>query len=522
MMPGNDEGRPPQGAPAHIEALRPTEPSTGTSISPASGIPLRLPRGPKAHKALAKQLGILNNKAGELIVLEYGNDPFYMGTPGEKRHAEWFAGLLEQYGLQLGAHNRRVHYRHLSTPGSTRPDGRPYENTTTCSQLLGDASRAARIFGLVDPESMVDRRNNGAIENVAPCIRLSEPEIKPGSASFYLPTLESADIDSVFGSLSAPYAAGYDYSASDQPVMIEVWCEKSTMNDVLAPLCEIEHLNYVEGTGYESITQSITFLRRAQQYGKAAHIIYVSDFDPGGVAMPVAVARQLQLWREELGIDVEVSVDTAVLTHEQCVKYKLPRTPIKETDVRRGKFEVRYGEGATELDALEALYPGELAKIIRQRIAPYRDRTLQGRLSRARSEVQQRLDNAWRDAGGSELAKQMEALAEQANEIAAEQAERIRQIMEETEERLQEFDDKADELDEQARKISSNLDVELPERPQRRSPAPTAMCCSTVAGIGSTSSLCSRHARTATATAVTRDQYRPRSFPGAHPPRRVD
>jgi DNA repair exonuclease SbcCD ATPase subunit len=112
------------------------------------------------------------------------------------------------------------------------------------------------------------------------------------------------------------------------------------------------------------------------------------------------------------------------------------------------------------------LYPGELAKIIRQRIAPYRDRTLQGRLSRARSEVQQRLDNAWRDAGGSELAKQMEALAEQANEIAAEQAERIRQIMEETEERLQEFDDKADELDEQARKISSNLDVELPERPQ--------------------------------------------------------
>jgi hypothetical protein len=102
MMPGNDEGRPPQGAPAHIEALRPTEPSTGTSISPASGIPLRLPRGPKAHKALAKQLGILNNKAGELIVLDYGNDPFYMGTPGEKRHAEWFAGLLEQYGLQLG------------------------------------------------------------------------------------------------------------------------------------------------------------------------------------------------------------------------------------------------------------------------------------------------------------------------------------------------------------------------------------------------------------------------------------
>jgi hypothetical protein len=440
-------------------------------------IPSNLPRGPKAHKALAKQLGIPNNKAGELIVLDYGNDPFYMGTPTEIRDAEWFAGLLEQYGLQLGAHNRRVHYRHLSTPGSTRPDGRAYENTTRCSQILGDASRAARIFGLVDPESMVDRRNDDAIENVVPCIRLSEPEIKPGSASFYLPTLESADIDSVFGSLSAPYAAGYDYSASDQPVMIEVWCEKSTMNDVLAPLCEIEHLNYVEGTGYESITQSITFLRRAQQYGKAAHIIYVSDFDPGGVAMPVAVARQLQFWLDELGIDVEISVDASVLTHDQCVEYELPRTPIKETDVRRGKFEARYGEGATELDALEAIYPGELAKIIRRKIAPYRDRGLSGRLNRTRSEAQQLLDNAWNDAGGPQLKQQMEELAEQANTIAAEQAERIRQIMDETREQLQEYVDDADELDRQAREISDSINVELPERPEpeRDGPSPDVL-----------------------------------------------
>jgi hypothetical protein len=33
-MPGDDEGRPPQGAPAHIEALRPTEPPTGSDSTP--------------------------------------------------------------------------------------------------------------------------------------------------------------------------------------------------------------------------------------------------------------------------------------------------------------------------------------------------------------------------------------------------------------------------------------------------------------------------------------------------------
>jgi hypothetical protein len=418
--------------------------------------PSNLPRGPKAHKAMARQLGIPHNSAGELIVLDYGNDPFYMGTPTEIRNAEWFAGLIERFGLQLGAHLRRVHYRIITAREPiNRPDGRPYENNLTCWGMLGDASRAARIFGLIDVESMVDRRNNDAIENaVARTQVLRPPEIGPGGAWLNLPTLEFGDIDSVAGRLATPYARGYDYDPGDQPVMIELWVEKSTMADILEPLCRHERLNYVEGTGYESITRTVEFLRRAERYGKPAHIIYVSDFDPAGAAMPVAVARQIQFWLDELNIEVEISVDASVLTHDQCVEYERPRTPIKDTDVRRGNFEARYGEGATELHALEALYPGELAKIIRRKIAPYRDRGLSGRLSRARSEAQQLLDNAWNDAGGPELERQMADLAEQANIIAAEQAERIRQIMEETREQLQPFAAAADELDRQAREIS--------------------------------------------------------------------
>jgi hypothetical protein len=53
------------------------------------------------------------------------------------------------------------------------------------------------------------------------------------------------------------------------------------------------------------------------------------------------------------------------------VKYKLPRTPIKESERRAAKFEERYGEGATELDALEALHPGELRKIVEAEIDRY-------------------------------------------------------------------------------------------------------------------------------------------------------
>jgi hypothetical protein len=43
------------------------------------------------------------------------------------------------------------------------------------------------------------------------------------------------------------------------------------------------------------------------------------------------------------------------LTLAQVQQYRLPRIPIKESDRRKPGFEDTYGEGAVELDALEAL-----------------------------------------------------------------------------------------------------------------------------------------------------------------------
>jgi hypothetical protein len=66
-----------------------------------------------------------------------------------------------------------------------------------------------------------------------------------------------------------------------------------------------------------------------------------------------------------------------VLAYDQCVEYRLPRTPIKKSDQRGARFERRFGEGATELDALEALHPGVLRRIVETEIARYYDATLQ-------------------------------------------------------------------------------------------------------------------------------------------------
>jgi hypothetical protein len=65
-----------------------------------------------------------------------------------------------------------------------------------------------------------------------------------------------------------------------------------------------------------------------------------------------------------------------VLTPEQCREYKLPRTPIKDTERRKDKFERIFGGGATELDALEALHPGEMARLLEAEIDNFLDRDL--------------------------------------------------------------------------------------------------------------------------------------------------
>ena len=66
-------------------------------------------------------------------------------------------------------------------------------------------------------------------------------------------------------------------------------------------------------------------------------------------------------------------LDPVILTEGQGRDYRLPRTPIKDSERRGARFEARFGAGATELDALEALHPGELARIVSREIERFID-----------------------------------------------------------------------------------------------------------------------------------------------------
>ena len=191
-----------------------------------SGIELSMvkrirPRNSADLKALAEQLG---RPLYSLYAMASGSDPFLAGSPARLRNAEWFAKIWNDLGARRGFHLRRLHYLVVSQrPPVLLPDGTPYTNTLESARTLYDGSRDARHLGLVDADDLVDRRN--------PAPKLYRQEGADGDIGvgggleLITPTL---DIPRLF--VTAPTIA--------QPFQVEIWCEKSTMNDILEPLCD--------------------------------------------------------------------------------------------------------------------------------------------------------------------------------------------------------------------------------------------------------------------------------------------
>jgi hypothetical protein len=334
-------------------------------------------------KQLARQTG---QRVTDLIPLAPQNDPFYTGTPNDWALAEWFTALWQAFRYTNKVHIRRVHYQIVSqNPPVVMPNGLPYENTEGCWNLLNLASKAARYLQLVDPEAFVDRRNPEAV--VYASRRTPEPEVW-ATSRLWGSQLRLPD----FPDLPAYRVSGYEPA---QAFHLELWCEKSTMNDVLAPLCQHYGMNLQTGLGELSITATLALVHRLQEVGKSARIFYVSDFDPAGQSMPVSVSRKVEYFVRTLGLAVDVRVFPVILSAEQVHAYQLPRTPIKETERRRGGFEDRYGEGAVELDALEALYPGELQRVLEGCIEYYYDTTLAARTQDMQARLERDLALIW-------------------------------------------------------------------------------------------------------------------------------
>lgn len=345
-------------------------------------------------------------KVADLLALAPQNDPFYTGRPAELEAATWFYTLYRRFNYAGGVHLRRIHYQIVSQdPPVKMPNGEPYENTLNCWDFLNNAAKWARYLDYVPADQFVDRRNPDAIihsrfykpdywmyEDPTPVIQVTENATWEPYAVPALPELPNLPE-------ALPDMPNYDilgYSGIQQPYLIEVWAEKTTMNDVLLPLCSEYGVNLVTGAGELSITAVIQFLKRVEEADRPARILYISDFDPAGLGMPISVARKIEFYlrqREGEESPIDVKLDPIVLTPEQITQYNLPRVPVKDSDKRKGNFESAYGQGQVELDALEALYPGVLKVIVREAIHNYYDEGLQDRAYDARRRLDFRMDD---------------------------------------------------------------------------------------------------------------------------------
>jgi hypothetical protein len=238
-------------------------------------------RGYEAIKALKAQLkrekGQRRN-IPDLLALADNNDPFYSGSPATRKQAEWFAQLWQQFSFASGVHLRRIHYRIVSveTP-ILKSDGMPYQNTVEDWGELSQAGKHARYLRLVDAHAFEDHRNP------PPHLYMPHELFREGRGvqlteleDWTLPTIE-ADLGTLLN-LAIPdvdEVIGYDYAAEDEPYLVEVWVEKSTMDDVLNPLCLRHHVNFVTSVGFQSITGAIKLLRRVRSFKKPARIFHI-------------------------------------------------------------------------------------------------------------------------------------------------------------------------------------------------------------------------------------------------------
>jgi hypothetical protein len=228
------------------------------------------------YQRLRELAAELDRPLGTLIALADDNDPFFADRPGRRREgAEWFARLWQQLNIPRGVHVRRLHYLLCSTPGIICPDGELYANTHKCWKFLGAASADARFLDLVPASAFVDRRaaepvvyipgdvGGGASTLIyprRPAIDFTEqaPLVRYRPVEFEFPPLPRAAL--VKPNVAEPYA-------------IEAWAEKSTMNDVLAPLAQTHGVTLITGVGELSVTHCHALVRRVRTHRRRTRIL---------------------------------------------------------------------------------------------------------------------------------------------------------------------------------------------------------------------------------------------------------
>lgn len=347
---------------------------------------------------------------GDFTVLSTKNDPYRLDTPAGHRDGKWLRDMIDR--LRPGhidgggqVHLRGLHYMLL---GEHKPDGSVYINTDANYEWLIDGpGKCARWLEYLPFDAVKDERN-------AEPLRIGFEQPSPDAEITVGLDLAVPDADTF-----APRINPKGWHAA-QPFRIVMIGEKSSLAEVLKPLAERYKADLYLPTGECSDTlihRMVTdaFEDDPDNGGRPLAVLYFSDCDPAGYAMPINVARKLQAHNTAFyagGLDIRV--ERVALTPGQVSEIgDLPGSPLKSGESRADKWRTAWGIEQTEIDSLAALRPDVLREMATAALDQFFDKSLQRRVKAARDEwtaaAQARLDSAL----GPELLARIRAQAEE-------------------------------------------------------------------------------------------------------------
>lgn len=146
----------------------------------------------------------------------------------------------------------------------------------------------------------------------------------------------------------------------DQPVHVEVWCEKDALSNLISPVCQGYGVAFQALRGFDSESFAYESAKDIKTIGKPARIYYFGDHDPSGWW----IARNLEPTLREFGADAHV--EHVGVTPGQVARWGLPTRRAKPSDTRyRGFVEYFGSDRCTEVDAIP---PDTLEQLIRSSI----------------------------------------------------------------------------------------------------------------------------------------------------------
>jgi hypothetical protein len=236
-------------------------------------------------------------------------------------------------------------------------------NTQQSYKRLGDIINKARLAGLLDWDSIIDRTRN-LISNSH--WRSPADIIRSAAQSFAIDKW------------------------SDQDMRVEVWVEKEALAGIVSQVAERHDCAWFSCRGYVSQSELWAAARRHLRYlqnGQRVVVVHLGDHDPSGIDMTRDITARLQLFvyqdwlnaqmdftedsvldsdirehiREHLGSDVcgefgehdPIEVRRIALNMDQVEQYDPPPNPTKLTDSRATDYIENYGYECWELDALD-------------------------------------------------------------------------------------------------------------------------------------------------------------------------